>query len=72
MVANPAIQSVTASTSVPGQKLADLLIMLLKIHNRKTMPESWVDNKFIDAYGLKIVAGEVLQTTGLQLIQMFW
>jgi len=58
MVANPAIQSVTASTSVPGAEVGGSSDYALKnSQSGKRCRNLGVDNKFIDAYGLKIVAG---------------
>jgi len=58
MVANPAIQSVTASTSVPGSEVGGSSDYALKnSQSGKRCRNLGVDNKFIDAYGLKIVAG---------------
>jgi putative ABC transport system permease protein len=58
MVANPAIQSVTASTSVPGAEVGGSSDYALKnSQSGKRCRNLGVDNKFIDAYGLKIVVG---------------
>ena len=58
MVAHPAIQSVTASTSVPGAEVGGSSDYALKnSQSGKRCRNLGVDNKFIDAYGLKIVAG---------------
>src|SRR4030095_4248075 len=58
MAANPAIQSVTASTSVPGAEVGGSSDYALKnSQSGKRCRNLGVDNKFIDAYGLKIVAG---------------
>src|SRR5258705_1310285 len=58
MQANPAIQSVTASTSVPGAEVGGSSDYALKnSQSGKRCRNLGVDNKFIDAYGLKIVAG---------------
>jgi len=58
MAANPAIQSVTASTSVPGGEVGGSSDYALKnSQSGKRCRNLGVDNKFIDAYGLKIVAG---------------
>jgi len=58
MQANPAIQSVTASTSVPGTEVGGSSDYALKnSQSGKRCRNLGVDNKFIDAYGLKIVAG---------------
>ena len=58
MVANPAIQSVTASTSVPGAEVGGSSDYALKnSQSGKRCRNFGVDNKFIDAYGLKVIAG---------------
>jgi putative ABC transport system permease protein len=58
MVANPAIQSVTASTSVPGAEVGGSSDYALKnSQSGKRCRNLGVDSKFINAYGLKIVAG---------------
>jgi putative ABC transport system permease protein len=58
MVANPAIQAVTASTSVPGSEVGGSSDYALKnSQSGKRCRNFGIDNKFIDAYGLKIVAG---------------
>ena len=58
MEANPAIQSVTASTSVPGAEVGGSSTYALKNSEAgKRCRNLGVDKKFIPAYGLKIVAG---------------
>ena len=61
MQANPAIQSVTASTSVPGAEVGGSSDYTLKNSpTGKRCRNLGIDNKFIKAYGLKIVAGRDL------------
>jgi putative ABC transport system permease protein len=58
MESNPAIQSVTASTSVPGAEVGGSSTYALKNSaSGKRCRNLGVDKKFIPAYGLKIVAG---------------
>jgi putative ABC transport system permease protein len=55
---NPAIQTVTASTSVPGGEVGGSSSFTLQNSlSEKRCRDFGVDNKFIDAYGLSIVAG---------------
>ncbi|MEP7255491.1 MAG: ABC transporter permease [Ferruginibacter sp.] len=61
MSANPAVQSVTASTSVPGAEVGGSSDYALKNSLAgKRCRNLGIDNKFITAYGLKIVAGRDL------------
>ena len=58
MEANPAIQSVTASTSVPGAEVGGSSDYSLKnSQTGKRCRNLGIDKKFIAAYGLKIIAG---------------
>jgi putative ABC transport system permease protein len=58
MEANPAIQSVTASTSVPGAEVGGSSDYFLKNSpSGKRCRNLGIDNKFIPAYGLTIIAG---------------
>jgi len=58
MEANPSIQSVTASTSVPGAEVGGSSDYNLKnSQSGKRCRNLGVDNKFIPAYGLKLIAG---------------
>ena len=58
MEANPAIQSVTASTSVPGSEVGGSSNYSLRNSSvDRRCRNLGIDNKFIDAYGLTIVAG---------------
>jgi putative ABC transport system permease protein len=58
MESNPAIQSVTTSTSVPGAEVGGSSDYTLKNSMAgKRCRNLGVDNKFIPAYGLKIIAG---------------
>ena len=58
METNPAIQSVTASTSVPGGEVGGSSDFALKnSQSGKRCRVLGVDNKFVPAYGLKIIAG---------------
>lgn len=61
MEANPAIQSVTASTSVPGAEVGGSSDYALKnSQSGKRCRNLGIDNKFIPNYGLSIVAGRNL------------
>jgi hypothetical protein len=63
---------VTASTSVPGAEVGGSSDYALKnSQSGKRCRNFGVDNKFIDAYGLKIVAERFTNDRPL-LIQMFW
>ncbi len=63
MKTNPAVQSVTASTSVPGAEVGGSSDYTLKnSQSGKRCRNLGIDNKFIDAYGLKIIAGRNLTT----------
>ncbi len=56
--ANPAIQTVTASTSVPGSEVGGSSGFTVKNSlAEKRCRVFGIDNKFIDAYGLSIIAG---------------
>ncbi len=58
METNPAIQSVTASTSVPGAEVGGSSDYALKnSQSGKRCRNLGIDNKFIPAYGLTLVAG---------------
>lgn len=58
MTSNPSVQSVTASTSVPGAEVSSSSDYTLKNSlSGKRCRNLGIDNKFIDAYGLSIVAG---------------
>src|SRR5688572_15712287 len=58
MEANPAIQSVTASTSVPGAEVGGSSNYALKnSQSGKRCRNLGIDKNFIPAYGLKVVAG---------------
>jgi len=58
MEANPAIQSVTASTSVPGAEVGGSSTFTLKNSQAgKRCRTLGIDKKFIPAYGLDLVAG---------------
>ena len=58
MKAHPAVQSVTASTSVPGAEVGGSSDYTLKNSlSGKRCRNLGVDNKFIPAYGLDLVAG---------------
>jgi putative ABC transport system permease protein len=58
MEANPVIQSVTASTSVPGAEVGGSSDYALKnSQSGKRCRNLGIDKKFIAAYGLKIIAG---------------
>lgn len=58
MEANPAIQSVTASTSVPGAEVGSSSTYTLRNSlSGKRCRNLGVDKKFIPAYGLKVIAG---------------
>src|SRR5215471_16371469 len=58
MEANPAIQSVTASTSVPGAEVGGSSDFTMKNSQAgKRCRILGVDKKFIPAYGLDVVAG---------------
>jgi len=58
MEANPAIQSVTASTSVPGAEVGGSSDYTLKNSlSGKRCRNLGVDKKFIPAYGLTVIAG---------------
>jgi putative ABC transport system permease protein len=58
MEANPAIQSVTASTSVPGGEVGSSSSYYLKNSlSGKRCRNLGVDKKFIPAYGLEVIAG---------------
>lgn len=63
MEANPAIQSVTTSTAVPGGEVGNSSDYTLKNSTSgKRCRNFGIDNKFIDAYGLKIIAGRGITT----------
>ena len=58
MEANPAVQSVTASTSVPGAEVGGSSDYFLKNSpSGKRCRNLGIDNKFIPAYGLTVIAG---------------
>ncbi|TAL40396.1 MAG: FtsX-like permease family protein [Chitinophagaceae bacterium] len=58
MESNPAIQSVTSSTSVPGAEVGGSSDYALKNSQAgKRCRNLGIDNKFIPAYGLSIIAG---------------
>ena len=58
MESNPAIQSVTASTSVPGGEVGSSSSYYLKNSlSGKRCRNFGIDKKFIPAYGLNIIAG---------------
>jgi len=58
MEANPAVQSVTASTSVPGAEVGGSSTFTLRNSlSGKRCRVLGVDKKFIPAYGLNVVAG---------------
>ena len=61
MEANPAVQSVTSSTSVPGAEVGGSSDYTLKnSRSGKRCRNLGIDNKFIPAYGLKVIAGRNL------------
>ncbi|MEI9945765.1 MAG: ABC transporter permease [Chitinophagaceae bacterium] len=63
MTTNPAIQSVTASTSVPGAEVGSSSDYSLKNSVAgKRCRNLGVDNKFIPAYGLQLIAGRNFTT----------
>jgi putative ABC transport system permease protein len=63
MEANPAVESVTASTSVPGGEVGSSSDYALKnSQSGKRCRNLGVDNKFIPAYGLTIIAGRNFAT----------
>jgi putative ABC transport system permease protein len=73
MKANPAIQSVTASTSVPGAEVGGSSSYYLKNSLAgKRCRNLGVDKEFIPAYGLDVVAGRNFTMICLRLTQMFW
>ncbi|MBL0183374.1 MAG: FtsX-like permease family protein [Chitinophagaceae bacterium] len=63
MQANPAIQSVTASTSVPGAEVGGSSDYALKnSQTAKRCRNLGIDNKFIPSYGLTVIAGRNMST----------
>lgn len=63
MESNPAVKSVTASTSVPGAEVGGSSDYTLKNSlSGKRCRNLGVDNKFIPAYGLTVIAGRNFST----------